>query len=128
MLSDHKLSDNPFEDDGTITPDIFSFLEQHFADDRHEESVIARYPSGFLYYSIYDDEDLPEAEIDNPEEQWKRFGFRHHVWRYFHIGTEIVRQVQFMLMLPAREPDKRELKSLVMILEREIRKAQFLNM
>jgi hypothetical protein len=128
MLSDHKLSDNPFEDDGTITPDIFGFLEQHFADELHDESVIARYPSGFLYYSIYDDEDLPEAEIDNPEERWKCFGFRHHVWRYFHIGTKIVRQVQFMLMLPVREPDKRELRSLVMILEREIRKAEFPNM
>jgi len=128
MLSDHKLSDNPFEDDGTVTPDIFSFLEQHFADDRHEESVIARYPSGFLYYSIYDDEDLPEAEIDDAGDQWKRFGFRRHVWRYFHIGTKIVRQVQFMLMLPVREPNKRELRSLIMTLEREIRKAEFPNM
>jgi hypothetical protein len=125
MISDHKLSDNPFEDDGTISPDIFSSLERHFADDLHEEAVIARLPRGFILYAIYDDEDLPEDEIDDPTDRWKRFGFRHHVWRYFHIGTKIVCQVQFMLMLPVREPDKRELKSLVMTLDREIRKAQF---
>lgn len=125
MISDHKLSDDPFEDDGTISPDIFDFLERHFANALHEETVIARFPCGFLFYAIYDDDEQPEDQIDDPNDQWKQFGFRHHVWRYFHIGTGIVCQVQFMLMLPVREPDKRELISLVRILDREIRKARF---
>jgi hypothetical protein len=125
MTSDLRLSDNPFDDDGTIAPEIFESLEDYFIDGPKNEADITRFSRGFLVRSIYDDEDQSESQIDDPAQQWKRFGFRNHRWCYFHIGTEVVRQVQFLLMLPVREPDKRELVSLVRILDREIPQAKF---